>query len=95
MTAGAGERMLGDVKSQNQKTALLLDNAVDLMFEIHVMRRDCCLAARSFSGKGHADGAALEDCARLEESLAKAYRMLQSTLQDIQFSRAKRGKPAA
>jgi len=87
--------MLCPMKNGNQKTGQLLDSAVDLMFEIHLMRGDCCLAARSISAKTPIDEAAIEECARLEESLAKVYRNLQSTLKAIQNSRGKPRKRAS
>ena len=80
--------------SPKQKTAALLDSAVDLLFEIHLMRGDCCVAAQSFANQSPADEEAIEECARLEESLARTYRTLQATLKNIQRSRARRSETA-
>ena len=73
----------------DQQTAILLDQAVDLMFEIYLMRGDCSLAARSLVTGGQTD-AELEDCARLDDTLAKAYRLLQGTVRGIQKARVRR-----
>ena len=81
--------MLCPMKNGNQKSSQLLDSAVDLMFEIHLMRGDCCTAARSISAKTPIDEAAIEECALLEESLATVYQNLQRTLKAIQHSRRK------
>ncbi len=83
------------MKMSRQKAAPLLDNAVDLMFRIHMMRGDCCVAAQALLDKKPADYLSLDDYARLEESLAKAYRTLQNTLRSIQRSRGRRGKAAS
>ena len=77
------------MKRPNPKTGLLLDQAVDLMFEIHLLRGDCCSAARTFTGRSPAEESALEECARLEESLARVYRSLQHSLRSIQRMRAR------
>jgi hypothetical protein len=62
---------------------------VNLMFEIYRLRGDCSRTARQLSS-GLAGAASLEDCARLDDTLAKVYRSLQYTLKDIRRSRAKR-----
>jgi len=59
------------------------------------MRGECCIAAKTLLDKKSADYRAVEDCARLEETLAKSYRSLQNTLRSIQRSRGRRGKAAS
>lgn len=81
--------MLAPVKSP-EPTAILLDSAVDLMFEIYLLRGDCSAAAKALTSRGRVDERALEDCARLDDTLAKTYRALQSTIRSIQASRARR-----
>ncbi len=71
-------------------TTLLLDHAVDLMFEIYLLRGDCSGAAQAIMSRGKADAAALEDCAKLDDTLAHAYRTLQNTVRKIQAARAMR-----
>ena len=83
------------MKAPNQKATALLDNAVDLLFRIHMMRGECCVTAKKLIDKKPADYLALDDCARLEETLATAYRSLQGTLRSIHRSRRRRGKAAS
>jgi hypothetical protein len=80
------------VKGTDEKTAILLDQAVDLMFEIYLMRGDCSLAARQLVKSGYVEDGQLEDCARLDDTLARTYRILQSMVRTIQRSRARRAK---
>ena len=83
------------MKEPNQKATALLDNAVDLLFRIHMMRGECCVAAKTLVEKKPADYLALDECARLEETLATAYRSLQGTLRSIHRARRRRGKAAS
>ncbi len=78
------------MKQPEPPTTVLLDNAVDLMFEIYLLRGDCSAAAKAMVTRGKADDAALEDCARLDDTLARAYRSLQHTVRSIQASRRRR-----
>lgn len=86
--------MLLSVKTPDQLTAMLLDQAVDLMFRIYLIRGDCSTAAQSLLAKHRLDHTAVEDCARLDDSLAKAYKSLQSTVRIIQRSRARKRRRA-
>jgi hypothetical protein len=72
--------------------AVLLDNAVNLMFEIYLLRGDCSAAARALAARGRNEEA-IEDCAKLDDTLAKTFRALQKTLRCIQRSRARRSHP--
>ena len=77
------------MKSNKMPNALLVESAVDLLFEIYLLRGDCSAAAKALAARGaHED--TIEDCARLDDTLAKSYRALQQTIRAIQESRAKR-----
>ncbi len=78
------------MKQPKRPTAALLDSAVDLMFEIYLLRGSCSTAAKALATRGKAHEAALEDCARLDDTLGKAYRSLQQTVRAIQASRSRR-----
>ncbi len=78
------------MKQPEHPTTVLLDNAVDLMFEIYLLRGDCSAVGKTIMMRGKPDEAALEDCARLDDTLAKAYRSLQQTVRTIQASRGRR-----
>jgi hypothetical protein len=79
------------VNAPDKETTVLLDYAVDLLFEIFLMRGDCCEAAKAIMNKAEVDETALEECARLDDSLARTYRTLQQTVKSIQLARAQRG----
>jgi len=79
--------------SPKKPTTILLDNAVDLLFELYLMRGDCSLAARALMSQPRVDEQAVEECARLDDTLAKSYRSLQATIRQIRTSRARRQKP--
>jgi hypothetical protein len=83
------------VMIRDKPTAVLLDSAVDLMFEIYLLRGDCSAAAQALIQNGQRHEAAVEDCARLDDALAKTYRSLQRTIRSIQASRARRKHRAA
>jgi hypothetical protein len=64
---------------------------------MYVLRGECSHAARALLGKSRvdrADEAAVEECARLDDTLAHSYRTLQRTLRSIQRARSRRGKTA-
>ncbi len=71
----------------------LLDSAVEALFKIYLLRGECSRTAKCLVQKSPGDAQSLEDCARLDDSLARAFRLLQSTLSQIQKSRANPGKP--
>ncbi len=75
-------------------TALLLDHAVDLLFEIYLLRGDCSAAAQSMLNQRKVDEAGVEDCARLDDTLSRSYKALQRTIRGIQRARARRGAAA-
>jgi hypothetical protein len=78
------------VKKPYHPTAILFETAVDLMFEIYLLRGDCSVAAKALMARKRVDENAVEDCARLDDTLAKTYRALQATLKGIQASRRNR-----
>ena len=80
------------MRAPDKQTAILLDHAVDLMFEIYLMRGDCSLKARQLVKTDHIEDGQLEDCARLDDTLARTYKILQSMVRTIQRSRARRTK---
>ncbi len=80
------------MKSPNKAVTILTDYAVDLMFEIYLMRGDCSQAAQGLLGQSQVDEASVEDCARLDEALAKAYRSLRQTVERVRRSQARRSK---
>ncbi len=78
------------MKSPDKATGLLLDAAVDLLFQVHLLRGNCSAAAKALMDRRRLDERALDDCARLDDTLANIYRALAATVRTIQHSRAKR-----
>lgn len=64
------------------------------MFRIHIMRGDCSVAARKLLNKRNRDHSVVEDCARLDETLAGIYKALQTAVRGIQRARARKRKRA-
>jgi hypothetical protein len=54
------------------------------------MRAVCCRAAEAALAKEPPDDAELEECARLEEGLARAHRLLKATVRDVMILRLNR-----
>lgn len=78
------------MKSPESSTSLPLDYATELAFEMHLMRADCCLAAQELMNQGPLEATALEECALLDDALAHAHRLLQSTVKHIKQAQARR-----
>jgi hypothetical protein len=78
------------VKAEPKHTRILMDQGTDLLFEMYLLRGDCCQAAQALTRHSPLDHRALEDCARLDDSLAQTFRILQATL-----SRMQRAKTAS
>jgi hypothetical protein len=69
-------------------TALPLEYAAELAFELHLLRGECSQTAQRIISQHPVDALELDDCAKLDEALAKAYCLLQSTVNRIRESRA-------
>lgn len=54
------------------------------------MRGACCKAANSLMKRTPLDAGELEECARLEEALAKAHRILKAAVRGVVLSRLER-----
>ncbi len=78
------------MNSPTQHGTVPLDYAAELAFEIHLMRAECSDAARQMLEQIPPDEAALDECARLEEALAKAHRVLQGAVAAIRAARSER-----
>ncbi len=77
-----------------EPTAIPLDYAAEITFELCLMRDECMNAARAMVSQTPLDETALDECARLDEAIALAHRTLQATLKSIQRSRALRESAA-
>jgi hypothetical protein len=70
---------------------LPIGRAARLVFEIDAMRAECCRAASELLGNGVTGGGEFEECARLDDALEKAHRLLKENLRTVMLSRISRG----
>jgi hypothetical protein len=61
-----------------------------MAFEIDVIRAACSKSAQALVNKRPLDERELEECARLDDALAEAQRLLKGTVRDIMLSRLRR-----
>ena len=66
---------------------LPLDYVSELGIELHLMRGECVDLARELVTRKPLDEPGLEDCAELEEAVAKAQRILQGAVERIKRRR--------
>lgn len=78
------------MKPSQKPVALPLDYAAEIAFEIHLLRGECSQAARDLIKQSPLDAQALEECARLDDALAKAHALVQTAIERIKGVRPKR-----
>ena len=78
------------MKANKNKVRLPIGGAAKLAFQIDALRMECCEAAELLVKQKQLGEAELDECARLDDALADAHRLLKSTLTSITFSRLKR-----
>jgi len=78
------------VRSTKRHTALPIGYAARIAFEIDAARSGCSHTARLLIRKTPLDEVELEECARLDDALAEAQRLLKSTVREIMLSRLSR-----
>jgi hypothetical protein len=78
------------MKPPQEPGALPLDYAAEIAFEIHLLRGECSQAARDLINQRSLDEHALEECARLDDALARAHALVQTAIERIKGMRAKR-----
>jgi hypothetical protein len=54
------------------------------------MRLACCKAAQTLVERKHLDEKELEECARLDDALARAHRILKGTVRSVMIARLSR-----
>jgi len=65
-----------------------------LAFQINSLRDECCAAAEKILRQKPLNEAELDECARLDDALADAQRLLKSAVARIAYSRLKRRSQA-
>lgn len=72
----------------NEALALPLDYAAELAVEMQLMRAECCDAANTLLQETRVNEVGLEECAVLEEALARAQALLRGAVESIKRMRS-------
>ena len=80
----------GSVQLNKSKVILPIGRAAHVAFQLDAMRAECCAAAQLLISATPVNEAELEECARLDDALDEAQRLLKSTVADVMISRLKR-----
>jgi len=78
------------MKAKKTKVSLPLGRTGLLAFQINLLREECCVAADKLVQEKNINEEELDECARLDDALAEAQRVLKSAVARIAFSRLKR-----
>jgi len=79
------------MKSSKRHATLPIGRTAKLAFEIDSARGDCSQAAQVILNQKRVNEVELEECARLDDALAQAQRLLKAAVRKILLSRIKRG----
>jgi hypothetical protein len=90
MTVRGKLRHAGGVREVKNKAILPIGRTAQIAFQIESLRAECCAAARILASERNVNEAELEECACLDDALAKAQRILKTTVADVMISRLKR-----
>lgn len=72
------------------KVILPIGRMAQIAFQTEALRAECCAAAHMLVNETPLNEAELEECARLDDALAKAQILLKSTVASVMISRLKR-----
>jgi len=78
------------VRSTKRSPGLPIGRAAKLAFDLDETRAACCQATSIILSKKTVDQAELEECTRLDDALARAHRILKSTIRSIMLTRLTR-----
>jgi hypothetical protein len=78
------------VKVNKSKVILPIGRAAHIAFQIEAMRAECCAAAHLLANETPLNEEELDECAVLDDALARAQRLLKSTVAEVMISRLKR-----
>lgn len=82
------------MRAKKNKVRLPIGRTARLGMLIEAMRGECCAAAAKLMKQRHPDLAELEECARLDDALRQAHRLLKSTVTRVTLERLKRRSQA-
>jgi hypothetical protein len=74
---------------------LPLEYAAQIAYELNSMRRECSEFAMHLLSRRPLDETNLEECARLDEALARAHQVLHSALTTIKSRQTRSGRSAS
>ena len=78
------------MRSTKRHEALPIGRAARIAYEIDALRSACSKAAQNLFAKEPLDELELEECAQLDDGLAKAQRLLKATVREVMISRLSR-----
>ena len=78
------------VKNTKRHAPLPIGRTARIAFEIDAMRSECCKAANAVVNTKPLDERELDECARLDEALAHAHRILKFAVRNVMLSRISR-----
>ena len=78
------------MRANKHKVRLPIGSTARLAMELEEMRVKCCQAAENLMKQKRLDEAELDECARLDDALAAAQRLLKSAVRRITLARIKR-----
>lgn len=82
------------MKSTRRYEGLPIGTTARIAFEIDSARAGCSKVAEKLLRRDPVDEAELEECIRLDDALARAHRLLKTTVRGIMMSRLKRASRA-
>lgn len=78
------------VRVNKNKVFLPIGRAAQVAFQLEALRAECCAAAHLLANESPVNEAELDECARLDDALAEAQRILKSTVAGVMISRLRR-----
>ena len=78
------------MKAEKQRVSLPLGRAALIAFQLNSLRDECCEAAEKLCQRRKVDESELEECARLDDALAEAQRLLKFAVAEVAYSRLNR-----
>jgi hypothetical protein len=78
------------VQFNKSKVFLPIGRVAQMAFQIDAMRAECCAAAHLLANETPLNEAELDECARLDDALSEAQKVLKSTVAGVMISRLKR-----
>ena len=78
------------MRSTKRHVHLPIGHTARLAFEIDTVRAGCCEAAQTLLRQKKVEEEEVEECARLDEALAQAHRILKTAVRNIMITRITR-----